>query len=363
MQRLSLARLHAALPPPPVACHQCLLRLAALSLLLREHASLAAQAPLLAALAAFRGALEQAPPAAWPQAAAAFQQAALHCVTAQAPASAGAAAPVPGAVLDALLTTSVSLALLCESGSSSSSSSSAGAAPPRGLQPSLPLADLLPPAIAAVRAACVEKWGCAPPFELRGAAAARGAPPLPCIAVPALVAHSVTELLKNAAVSTMERYGVMGLDDAPPVTLHSAPAEPSALVLTVQDSGVGLPRAAAGGGKGGASYPYFSSAWRGGQGQGQEQVGADWRYSRNFGSALFGKGVGLARASLHARVHGGSLRLVHGGGEAAAAGSGSGGGSGGGGGASAVLTLSCSGEAHFCPHPELLRAATAAQLQ
>ena len=360
MQRLSLARLHAALPPPPVACHQCLLRLAALSLMLKAHASLAAQAPLLAALAAFRGALEQAPPAAWPQAAAAFQQAALHCVTAQAPASAGAAAPVPGAVLDALLTTSISLALLCESGSSSAATASA--APPRGLQPSLPLADLLPPAIAAVRAGCLEKWGCAPPFELRGAAAARGAPPLPCMAVPALVAHSVTELLKNAAVSTMERHGVMGLDDAPPVTLSVAAAERSALVLTVQDSGVGLPpAAAAGSGQGGASFPYFASAWRGqqGQGQGQEQVGADWRYSRNFGSALFGKGVGLARASLHARVHGGSLRLVPGGGEAAAASSSGGGG----GGAAAVLTLSCSGEAVFCPHPELLSAAAAAQLQ
>jgi hypothetical protein len=351
MQRLSLASLHAALPPPQLACAQCLLRLSALSALLqapprRQQPPLAALPPLFSALDTFRAALATAPPATWPLAASAFQQSALFFVVAQQPPPRTPAPPHLSSTLDALLTTAITLSLLCESGSASAS----------GLQPALPLGTLLPAAISAVRAGCLEKWGCAPPIEVVAASPAAGsachsfAPSAPALTVPALVAHSLTELLKNAAVATEQRYGVMGLDDAPPITVSATliTSRVPTLALTVTDSGVGLPAGRPASGAAGSfphgHFPYFASTHATAhpfEQQQQQQEGADWRYSRSFGSALFGKGVGLARASLHARLHGGALQL-------AGAGAGEGGG-----GTTATLTLQCSGEHVFDPHEEL----------
>lgn len=325
MLRLTLAGLLHAPPPPSLCREQCLLRLHALSALLL----VAPEQPLSslpAALAALTEALTTLPPPSWARAAAAFHQQALHHATSQAPRGSPGAPSAPSALpLPALLSTAISLSLLAEAGGMPAAQ--------RGLAASLPLPDLVRAAVHEVRAGCVEKWGCAPPFALPPAAAlaAHAAAPLPC--VPPLLAHSLRELLKNAAVSTMLRHGVAGLDDAPPISVavEALKGEGGArLALSVRDAGVGLAPALQPG-----LFPLFASHWQGGAPPAEE--GSDWRYSRNFGSAFWGAGVGLARAQLHARLHGGGLALA----------------SSEGGGALATITLECSGQAVFDPHPAL----------
>ena len=326
MLRLTLAGLLHS-PPPPLLCRdQCLLRLRALSALIAP----AQPSSLPAALAALTEALTLPPPS-WARAAADFHQQALHHATSQAPWGSPGAPPSPStsALLPALLSTAISLSLLAEAGGTPAAQ--------RGLAAALPLPHLVPAAVHEVRAGCVEKWGCAPPFALppADALAAHAATPLPC--VPPLLAHSLRELLKNAAVSTMLRHGVAGLDDAPPICVAVEALEGegggACLALSVRDAGVGLAPAIQP-----ALFPLFASHWQGGARLPPAEEGSDWRYSRNFGSAFWGAGVGLARAQMHARVHGGGLTLASG--ED-------------GKGALATLTMQCSGQAVFDPHPAL----------
>lgn len=320
MQQLTLRSLHAGISPS-LCSLQCALRISALSKLTGSR-----YPQLQPALQSFSHALAVAGPAgpSWVAAASLFQQQVLDFAMSQEPAGQAVPGSVDG-LLDALLTSSLSVTLLTASCGATEAATVAR----------LPVLELVHECTQAARTVCLEKWGCSPTFAVRSSSAAlQGS--VPCLAVPSLLAHSLTELLKNAAKSLQQRYGVLGLDDAPEI-LVTPTLSPGLLALAVQDSGAGLaaplqPEQ--------RRFPYFASAWgQGKDGPVASQEGSDWRYSRNFGSALYGKGVGLARAALHARVHGGSLVLRHS--------------AGGGGGVTATLTMATDGASVFDPHPLL----------
>jgi hypothetical protein len=161
--------------------------------------------------------------------------------------------------------------------------------------------NLLSDVIHSVKSASVEKYGCAPQITLHYLHS--NDPPIPFIGVPGLVAHAASELLKNAVKAQVDRYGVLGIEDAYPIVISlEITSSPAMLSITVADQGIGLASPI-------TSFPFFASAWK--DSSGTEKVeGSDWRYSRNFGAPLFGAGVGLARTFIHARVHGGSLTLT-----------------------------------------------------
>lgn len=229
--------------------------------------------------------------------------------------------------LEPLFTSCIALSLLAECG---------GTKGPQSISTHLHPAELLSDVVQSVKSASVEKYGCAPQVILKNLHITD--PPIPFIGVPSLVAHSTSELLKNGVKAHVEKYGVLGLDDAPPIVVT---LEVSALLLTitVADQGIGVAAPV-------TSFPFFSSAWKTPP-PGEKVEGEDWRYSRSFGAPLFGAGVGLARTSIHASVHGGSLTLApHPSGAAAG-----GGGGGGAQGCVASVTFQTQGTHTFDPHP------------
>jgi len=292
MQHLSLHGINS------IACArvinlECSLRLTSLSLLLASTPHVAAKPLFEAALHDCQACLASSDAEQWPRAAASLQGKALElCISQRDVASRNL---VGRAFLESVLITCITVELLAARASSRQG----------GIALDLRLSDHLTQAVGSVRAGCIEKWGCAPCFSIEKDAAL----PL-CVGVPALVAHSITELLKNAAQSTMERFGTMGLDDAPPIEV-SGSAIGDTVALSVADQGLGVAVGTPGSGarvRWHAPFPFFKTFWpRQARAQGEE--GQDWRYSRNFGSSFFGWGVGLARAGLHASIHGGQCTL------------------------------------------------------
>lgn len=174
---------------------------------------------------------------------------------------------------------------------------------------------------------------------LPGAATAAGGlrSALPVLGVRPFVEYACAELLKNAFKATVDRFGAAGVDDAPPVHVRLSCAS-SFACISIADAGGGVPASLArrqlalerhwhaqGGGRhgaGGASagdgdssyvagtfagaisvFPYFSSTT-------QSIAPPTYTYSRDFGPAYSGKGLGLVRSRLYAQYHGGSLTLL-----------------------------------------------------
>ena len=107
----------------------------------------------------------------------------------------------------------------------------------------------------------------------------------------------------RSVVSMVDRHGVMEVEDAPPVTVRTASQRGSSgngpLRIIVADNGGGIP-------------PedrqrvwdwHFTSTRR--------RADPDFKYSREFGAALSGLGVGLARAQVFMALHNGCVTHHH----------------------------------------------------
>lgn len=147
---------------------------------------------------------------------------------------------------------------------------------------------------------------------------------LPMLGVRAFAEYTCAELLKNAYKATVDRYGAAGVDDAPPVHVRLS-RDSRYACISIADSGGGVPSSLArrqrvikrscgesdaDNGDGGSAYagaistfPYFSSTTR-------AITPPTYTYSRDFGPAYSGKGLGLVRSRLYAQYHGGSLTLL-----------------------------------------------------
>jgi len=169
---------------------------------------------------------------------------------------------------------------------------------PPSISPSIDFHSLIEEAVLSIKAASLEKYGCSPSVSLKGLPNS----PVPCLSIPALLHTSLLELLKNALKATVEKCGVLGLEDAAPIVID-VKVEGEQVRLSVADEGVGLSSARADG------FSWFSSEWGTRSGDHRVVEGEDWRYSRSFGAPLFGAGVGLARTSINCKLHGGSLSL------------------------------------------------------
>jgi signal transduction histidine kinase len=194
-----------------------------------------------------------------------------------------------------------------------------GAPPPVG---DVHLPTLVASVLDDVRAFTVEKFGVAPPVVVETAApppppsatASSSSPHTAAAAlmtfsgVPEFASFAVSELLKNAFRAQLDRYGAVGVDDAPPVVLRLAGGGGGSggggggggvVSLRVSDAGGGLPGARVG--PLGGPFPYFCSTF--------VPMDAGWTYSREHGVPFTGLGLGLVRAHLHARLLGGGLAL------------------------------------------------------
>lgn len=157
---------------------------------------------------------------------------------------------------------------------------------------------------------------------------------LPVLGVRPFVEYACAELLKNAFKATVDRYGAAGVDDAPPVHVRLS-CDSRFACISIADGGGGVPSSlarrqlalesnwrahesgqheVASAGDGGSDqpgtfagaisvFPYFSSTTR-------AITPPTYTYSRDFGPAYSGKGLGLVRSRLYAQYHGGSLTLL-----------------------------------------------------
>lgn len=153
-----------------------------------------------------------------------------------------------------------------------------------------------------VLALCVEKYGVRPPLEVSRAAPAR------CLVDGGLATYALLEVLKNACTAVVERVGALDVDDAPPIRVAVSASRRYAGVR-VDDAGGGFDPDAQR-----DAFRYLCSGvditaeeaarrLRGGA------AAPTYTYSRDFGVAMHGHGVGLPRARLAARYMGGSLQL------------------------------------------------------
>jgi len=286
-----------ALPPAAFSARvlrQQLLRLAALARLFGPPA------PLHRSIVLASASLSSSPPVDWPYHVSALHAAGLAHVASLQGGCAGGGSELPAA--DALLG---ALAVLGLASGEAASACGSGTAPP--ISAALDLGSLLREEVGDVRALAVEKFGAAPPVELR-------LPPLgPCVGAPALLRHALAELLKNAISAQVAAFSAGGVEDAPPieVALEAAPCG-------------GLLRVAVRNFAGGRAqppppsllrergpFPFFVSAPRA---TGEREP--TYHYSRDFGVRFSGAGVGLPRAFCYGALHGGglALRAVAGGG-------------------------------------------------
>eukprot|EP00937_MAST-01D_sp_MAST-1D-sp2_P003425 g3425.t1 len=173
------------------------------------------------------------------------------------------------------------------------------------------LEPLLQHCIADVRGFSVEKHGAAPHFDLQiQADAARGLPPRLRFCVEGFIEFAVVELLKNACVAMVERFGALDVDDedTPAIQVRATPRpQVGAMDVSVRDFGAGLPASA----DLGVDPFSFGASGLAAQVPGREP---SYGYSREHGAAMSGHGVGLPRARVFATFHGGSLSLFGGGG-------------------------------------------------
>ena len=312
-----------ALPPAAFSARvlrQQLLRLAALARLFGPPA------PLHRSIALASAALSSSPPVDWPSHVSSLHAAALAHVASLQGGCGGGGAELPA--VDALRGALAALGLA--SGEAASACGS-GSAPP--ISAALDVGALLREEVGDVRALAVEKFGAAPPVELRVL------PQGPCVGAPALLRHALAELLKNAISAQVAAFSAAGVEDAPPieVALEAAPGGGGGLLLFVavrNFAGGRAPPPPPALLRERGPFPYFVTAPRA---AGDREP--SYHYSRDFGARFSGAGVGLPRAFCYGALHGGGLAL-----RAIA-----------GGGVEAQLSLRCDGGGEGArPHPLLL---------
>lgn len=182
----------------------------------------------------------------------------------------------------------------------------------------------------AVRSFCIEKHGVASEVDITTTTARTRTPapatisasPFSFVGVPQHASFILSELLKNALNAHIERYGAVGVDDAPPIRMHVSSNARFASAL-ICDAGGGFPVEGTGGdtrtGTGGTARDihsaildrvacvrlddlYFRSSARG-------RAEPNYQYSREFGASFTGHGLGLARSRIYARLLGGELSI------------------------------------------------------
>jgi len=244
-------------------------------------------APLLRGIATCASSLASSDPSAWPKHVSSLHAAALaHVASCKT-----SCQPQPRPDLDALLSTVAALGIAA----GEAAAALEGTDPPivRTFDPYT----LVREEVDAVRALSVEKFGAAPPTELR----ADLPPAHSCVAVPALLRHGIAELLKNAISAQIAVFSAGGVEDAQAIEVHAtlagtlthfavrnfAKAPPPSFFL--QERG---------------PFPYFSSP-----APNAEDRGPTYQYSRDFGVPFSGAGVGLPLTHVYAALHGGGLSL------------------------------------------------------
>ena len=180
------------------------------------------------------------------------------------------------------------------------------------------------------RGMCVEKHGDAPHVAVTvdgaivtadsGSTDGSESADVEVVAVAAHVHFMLMELLKNSMKAVIDRYGVLQLHDAPPITIALSSSSPSVspapagpfVGIRVTDTGVGLQSLALSTSPSttplhpcpSSLFHYFSSS------SPPPVESADWRYSRSFGSPMQGLGVGLPLCRLYAgEVYGGGVSV------------------------------------------------------
>lgn len=201
-----------------------------------------------------------------------------------------------------------------------SAASSSSSSPPRLPVRRHALLPLIRFVAADVRALAVEKFGASPELQLvlvdaRGRHVARSGAEAGAREegngdgeglAPSFVgvAHHfefvLAELLKNSYRAVAERYPA-AVEDAPPVRIIVS-ARGRDVFVRVSDAGGGMPTGLQG--ETFSEFPYFHTTTTLRPGTQHEPT---YHYSRDFGSAIAGYGVGLARSAVYARAMGGAL--------------------------------------------------------
>lgn len=126
------------------------------------------------------------------------------------------------------------------------------------------------------------------------------------IAIESQIHFVVMELLKNSVKSLVDRYGALNLDnpEKTPSIIVRLSRSGSSVAFQVEDQGGGIPVELRQGKDRLKLFDYFSSTKR-------EDPNPTYTYSRSFGPAFSGHGMGLAQSMNFVKViHGGNIELA-----------------------------------------------------
>jgi len=128
------------------------------------------------------------------------------------------------------------------------------------------------------------------------------------------VHYVMMELLKNAIEASVRRFGALDVDEAPPVLVQVSGSGTHAGFRVVDPGGgcsdvEGAMSYFLGGGLSRSCGEMDGSGAGAGAGGRKKQEGEDWKFSKSFGAAFSGFGVGLPRCRVYSRLLGGSTVL------------------------------------------------------
>ena len=160
------------------------------------------------------------------------------------------------------------------------------------------LRDTLAEAIPHTTSISKQKYGVCPEIQLEMTPLHEGVSPEPWgVVIGSYVHYIAIELLENAVRATVDRFGVLDCEDAPPISV----------TVSLTPSEIGFCVADAGGGMSIADRHQVFAYFRTSAPKVLEQSG--YQYSRSFGDAVAGYGLGLPMSRQYARHLGGDVQL------------------------------------------------------
>ena len=158
--------------------------------------------------------------------------------------------------------------------------------------------DLVRRTVEDVHAHGVEKFGAVAPLVVQSTSSS-----LELLCLPSHMRWVFAELLKNSIAAHDTRYTAAAVDDTAPIVVRCS-GESNAVRISVSDAGGGIVSHT--GTRNVFPWIPVTSLPTAPDSSG----GADWRYSRQFGAAFSGLGVGLPRSRLLCIFGGGGLSLT-----------------------------------------------------
>jgi signal transduction histidine kinase len=164
------------------------------------------------------------------------------------------------------------------------------------------ISNLLPAVTDNIKAFAIEKFGAVP--NITWASCSGDPNDHTVLGFRSHIQFVYTELLKNSIGGMLQRYGAIGVDDAPSISI-SVSSTPNFSMWSIADRGTGIVTEDPGVVQAPFRYFHSSSTER------RSENESNYHYSREFGAPFSSLGIGLVRASIYAKYYGGNVQLFN----------------------------------------------------